>query len=160
MYITIVDDGFPWEYWPYDEKRSPCGYVGILNLGATCYMAVADVTGPRPGVVVIHEARPRAGIQLQPGLARRLVGPMPGEPGERAVLSPRDLSRRCGQSGQAGSCRDPPSKRSSAEPDTWTRRERNNDSKRESSMDTARITPARGVSLENWSMNALAQLSV
>ncbi|XP_053672069.1 ubiquitin carboxyl-terminal hydrolase puf [Anopheles nili] len=30
---------YPWDYWPQDEGRSECGYVGLTNLGATCYMA-------------------------------------------------------------------------------------------------------------------------
>ncbi|XP_069360601.1 ubiquitin carboxyl-terminal hydrolase puf isoform X3 [Maniola hyperantus] len=30
---------YPWDYWPADESRSECGYVGLTNLGATCYMA-------------------------------------------------------------------------------------------------------------------------
>ena len=30
---------YPWEYWPKDDGRSDCGYVGLTNLGATCYMA-------------------------------------------------------------------------------------------------------------------------
>ena len=30
---------YPWEYWPKDDGRSECGYVGLTNLGATCYMA-------------------------------------------------------------------------------------------------------------------------
>lgn len=30
---------YPWEYWPHDESRSECGFVGLTNLGATCYMA-------------------------------------------------------------------------------------------------------------------------
>jgi len=30
---------YPWDYWPHDGCRSDCGYVGLLNLGATCYMA-------------------------------------------------------------------------------------------------------------------------
>jgi ubiquitin carboxyl-terminal hydrolase 34 len=25
--------------WPHDEERSGVGYVGLTNLGATCYMA-------------------------------------------------------------------------------------------------------------------------
>ena len=32
---------YPWEYWPREEQRSDCGYVGLVNLGATCYMATA-----------------------------------------------------------------------------------------------------------------------
>ena len=32
---------YPWEYWPREEGRSECGHVGLLNLGATCYMATA-----------------------------------------------------------------------------------------------------------------------
>jgi len=30
---------YPWDYWPHEDGRSPCGYVGLTNLGATCYMA-------------------------------------------------------------------------------------------------------------------------
>ncbi|XP_039283222.1 ubiquitin carboxyl-terminal hydrolase 34 isoform X3 [Nilaparvata lugens] len=30
---------YPWEYWPHDDGRAACGYVGLTNLGATCYMA-------------------------------------------------------------------------------------------------------------------------
>uniref|UniRef100_A0A1I8JQ15 USP domain-containing protein n=1 Tax=Macrostomum lignano TaxID=282301 RepID=A0A1I8JQ15_9PLAT len=32
-------DPYGWDYWPQDEGRAACGYVGITNLGATCYMA-------------------------------------------------------------------------------------------------------------------------
>lgn len=31
--------GYPWDYWPRDDGRSECGYIGLTNLGATCYMA-------------------------------------------------------------------------------------------------------------------------
>ena len=34
-----VHKPYPWEYWPKDDGRSECGYVGLTNLGATCYMA-------------------------------------------------------------------------------------------------------------------------
>lgn len=30
---------YGWHYWPHDNEKSPCGLVGIINLGATCYMA-------------------------------------------------------------------------------------------------------------------------
>lgn len=30
---------YPWDYWPHDDGRAACGYVGLTNLGATCYMA-------------------------------------------------------------------------------------------------------------------------
>ena len=30
---------YPWEYWPIDDCRADCGYVGLTNLGATCYLA-------------------------------------------------------------------------------------------------------------------------
>ena len=30
---------YPWDFWPHDDCRSDCGYVGLVNLGATCYMA-------------------------------------------------------------------------------------------------------------------------
>ncbi|KAK7104124.1 hypothetical protein V1264_018890 [Littorina saxatilis] len=32
---------YPFEYWPQDDGRSKAAYVGIQNLGATCYMAAA-----------------------------------------------------------------------------------------------------------------------
>uniref|UniRef100_A0A1I8I193 USP domain-containing protein n=1 Tax=Macrostomum lignano TaxID=282301 RepID=A0A1I8I193_9PLAT len=49
-YLALVDwlqlqhtqhchDPYGWDYWPQDEGRAACGYVGITNLGATCYMA-------------------------------------------------------------------------------------------------------------------------
>ena len=30
---------YSWDNWPHEEGRSNCGYVGLTNLGATCYMA-------------------------------------------------------------------------------------------------------------------------
>ena len=30
---------YSWDTWPHDEERAKCGYVGLTNLGATCYMA-------------------------------------------------------------------------------------------------------------------------
>ncbi|ELU04220.1 hypothetical protein CAPTEDRAFT_219867 [Capitella teleta] len=30
---------YTWDNWPHEEERSHCGYVGLTNLGATCYMA-------------------------------------------------------------------------------------------------------------------------
>ncbi|XP_070576482.1 ubiquitin carboxyl-terminal hydrolase 34-like isoform X2 [Ptychodera flava] len=30
---------YPWNYWPSDDGRAGCGFVGLTNLGATCYMA-------------------------------------------------------------------------------------------------------------------------
>lgn len=30
---------YPWDYWPHEDGRSECGFVGLTNLGATCYMA-------------------------------------------------------------------------------------------------------------------------
>lgn len=31
--------GSCWDYWPHDDGRAVCGFVGLSNLGATCYMA-------------------------------------------------------------------------------------------------------------------------
>ena len=44
LYIIYFLDGrkrssYGWHYWPHDNGRSPCGLVGMINLGATCYMA-------------------------------------------------------------------------------------------------------------------------
>uniref|UniRef100_A0A914WTS4 USP domain-containing protein n=1 Tax=Plectus sambesii TaxID=2011161 RepID=A0A914WTS4_9BILA len=41
QHSKAVDDVYPWDYWPEDERRAPCGHVGLINLGATCYMATA-----------------------------------------------------------------------------------------------------------------------
>ena len=30
---------YHWDHWPHEDGRSNCGYVGLTNLGATCYMA-------------------------------------------------------------------------------------------------------------------------
>ena len=30
---------YGWHYWPHDNCRSSCGLAGMINLGATCYMA-------------------------------------------------------------------------------------------------------------------------
>lgn len=30
---------YGWHYWPHDNCRSACGLAGMINLGATCYMA-------------------------------------------------------------------------------------------------------------------------
>jgi ubiquitin carboxyl-terminal hydrolase 34 len=37
--ITDQESPYPWDYWPHEDGRSDCGYVGLTNLGATCYMA-------------------------------------------------------------------------------------------------------------------------
>ena len=38
-FLPDTHPAYPWEYWPQDDSRSVCGYVGLTNLGATCYMA-------------------------------------------------------------------------------------------------------------------------
>ena len=42
---------YPWEYWPREEGRSECGYVGLVNLGATCYMVSIAVIISQKGLV-------------------------------------------------------------------------------------------------------------
>jgi len=37
--ISGSNSPYPWDYWPHEDGRSDCGYVGLTNLGATCYMA-------------------------------------------------------------------------------------------------------------------------
>lgn len=37
--ISESHASYPWDYWPHEDGRSKCGYVGLTNLGATCYMA-------------------------------------------------------------------------------------------------------------------------
>merc|ERR1719361_2520007 len=41
QHMAASHKSYPWEYWPREEGRSECGHVGLLNLGATCYMATA-----------------------------------------------------------------------------------------------------------------------
>ncbi|KAH3762073.1 ubiquitin hydrolase [Pelomyxa schiedti] len=36
--ITLPLSSMSWSYSPHDNSRSECGYVGLKNLGATCYM--------------------------------------------------------------------------------------------------------------------------
>jgi ubiquitin carboxyl-terminal hydrolase 34 len=33
------EGSYPWDYWPHEDGRADCGFVGLTNLGATCYMA-------------------------------------------------------------------------------------------------------------------------
>lgn len=37
--VSGPNSPYPWDYWPHEDGRSDCGYVGLTNLGATCYMA-------------------------------------------------------------------------------------------------------------------------
>lgn len=30
---------YKWDYWPHDDVRAECRFVGLTNLGATCYLA-------------------------------------------------------------------------------------------------------------------------
>ncbi|XP_072031378.1 LOW QUALITY PROTEIN: ubiquitin carboxyl-terminal hydrolase 34-like [Amphiura filiformis] len=39
QHLPGTHQAYPWQYWPQDDGRSCCGYVGLTNLGATCYMA-------------------------------------------------------------------------------------------------------------------------
>ncbi len=39
QHIRKSHSSYSWDYWPRDDVRSPCGYAGLTNLGATCYMA-------------------------------------------------------------------------------------------------------------------------
>ena len=39
QYFSGAHKPYPWEYWPLEQGRSDSGYVGLVNLGATCYMA-------------------------------------------------------------------------------------------------------------------------
>lgn len=39
QHTAISHNTYTWDYWPHDDCRSDCGYVGLINLGATCYMA-------------------------------------------------------------------------------------------------------------------------
>ena len=48
----FFNSSYTWDYWPRDDVRSPCGYVGLINLGATCYMATA-----MQQLFMINEAR-------------------------------------------------------------------------------------------------------
>lgn len=36
---TNTHCSYGWNYWPYEQEKSSVGFVGLINLGATCYMA-------------------------------------------------------------------------------------------------------------------------
>lgn len=36
---SVVKGTYPSDYWPQDDCRSEVGFVGLVNLGATCYLA-------------------------------------------------------------------------------------------------------------------------
>jgi len=36
---TKTHSFYGWNYWPLEQQRSNVGHVGLINLGATCYMA-------------------------------------------------------------------------------------------------------------------------
>lgn len=36
---SVVKNTYPSDYWPHDDCRSEFGFVGLINLGATCYLA-------------------------------------------------------------------------------------------------------------------------
>ncbi|XP_012941309.1 ubiquitin carboxyl-terminal hydrolase 34 [Aplysia californica] len=63
---------YPWEYWPQEDGRAKCGYVGLTNLGATCYMATAVqqlFMIPRLRQSVLHfqvnDNRPHAAMMME-----------------------------------------------------------------------------------------------
>lgn len=41
MKIHETNQMLMWDYWPRDDVRSIYGYLGLVNLGATCYMATS-----------------------------------------------------------------------------------------------------------------------
>ena len=53
---------YPWEYWPREEGRSECGYVGLVNLGATCYMVSTQYLST---VVITSQSRVTVYFSLQ-----------------------------------------------------------------------------------------------
>jgi ubiquitin carboxyl-terminal hydrolase 34 len=39
QHLAVVKNSHPTDYWPHDDCRSEVGFVGLINLGATCYLA-------------------------------------------------------------------------------------------------------------------------
>lgn len=37
--MTASHAPYKWDYWPHDDVRAECRFVGLTNLGATCYLA-------------------------------------------------------------------------------------------------------------------------
>lgn len=37
--FTASHAPYKWDYWPHDDVRAECRFVGLTNLGATCYLA-------------------------------------------------------------------------------------------------------------------------
>jgi uncharacterized UBP type Zn finger protein len=61
-HFTDSHQPYSWDTWPHDEERAKCGYVGLTNLGATCYMATC-----MQHLYMIPEAR-KSVIEAQVGL--------------------------------------------------------------------------------------------
>lgn len=37
--LSAAHAPYKWDYWPHEDVRAECRFVGLTNLGATCYLA-------------------------------------------------------------------------------------------------------------------------
>ena len=37
--VSAAHAPYKWDYWPHEDVRAECRFVGLTNLGATCYLA-------------------------------------------------------------------------------------------------------------------------
>lgn len=63
---------YKWDYWPHEDVRAECRFVGLTNLGATCYLASTIQQ-----LYMIPEARQ--------AVFTAKVGPVPGSCGDPRV---------------------------------------------------------------------------
>lgn len=38
-FLSAAHAPYKWDYWPHEDVRAECRFVGLTNLGATCYLA-------------------------------------------------------------------------------------------------------------------------
>lgn len=39
LFFSAAHAPYKWDYWPHEDVRAECRFVGLTNLGATCYLA-------------------------------------------------------------------------------------------------------------------------
>lgn len=88
---------YKWDYWPHDDVRAECRFVGLTNLGATCYLASTIQQ-----LYMIPEAR-QAVFTAKVGPARPLPGP--GQAASYRLLLCCSMQRTSSTRPRSWSCR-------------------------------------------------------
>ena len=99
LLVTDSHASYTWDNWPHEEERSKCGYVGLTNLGATCYMATCMqhlymIPQARRSVL---EAKVRARLFLGRGERGRGDRGRGGDRAGRGGWMGREILKICGK---------------------------------------------------------------